>query len=1157
MKRIFRSSKSPQVDPFSPPESPASILQPEGSNLQYQTEKRHPTLFGGSADKNDVQSTNSHHNPKWSFGHHHKPDIVPYTADPGADATSVPAPVRVLGRKGTLKGGKVETGHPHEHKWGLGNRHRPEVTPFPANAESDSVPAPQASLDRRVSKKAGKSSAAPSMLEIKQMQEHERNRAQNQDDKSGQKRIPQPPPVKIAQRKSRGYQSSPSPDDWTFVSANGAVQDHEYLPQPLAVPNASLAQPHNKTKSSLADQSHDDQLPPGARALTSASNKSSYPLHMRYSQSNVQITTPISDDISSSSAKNGRDRGYSSPATSAVSQLDVHDSNSQNHLHNDAHIPQQVVHTAIGLPSEQLIMFPLSRPYTPSSDQAVPTANTASLGPSRRDSYPDESAVNSNKPFDFNTTAGKDLPSERKGKEEVPPEKEKEKKRFWQMGRTDRKTKEKSKGQLGTDHTVGHGQMQNSQSWPQADCRTSFDESRKSIGVWQETENNSTSAHGHSRDEEQSRGSRLLGLDLGGRRESNMGTSNITQVNDVSSAIRLLCGANDPSSAAIYEVCDRINMSNDYETIGKETARALRKEFKHGNEEERRNAIKVWLLMMRNVSKGFRSDDDIACASNKKFFQTLEPILFASPAKPMVSPSVHRLLTDVIADLTYTYGTEKGCEMLLEAWRKIKLPQEPECGRPLSADHPILNPDPSPLAPELANLQIRQPPDNQTHSSQTQVPSRLPRHDQSPYRGPGYTNLPSHLEDLKRLVEECTAAKESAKVLNDALVYTRPEELNHKPIIREFYQKVFHAHESLTNQMDWAQAEAARSRERYVNLAAEKMQSPDNATMESTLEEKALAALFDAHGVLADVMHQHDQLERLAEDEREFREVQERSKKETKIDRNALYQGLEPPPSHLQPSSSRSPSPTPSVPLPDTSRLLASNNPFAKLQNQFHSYKPCTSSPDMHTAMQLPKIPGSPVRTGSHFGAGKQKMGGPRPLPNPVKGFAGVKTSLSQTGSQTSLNTASGVTMETAPSGNGTGGSSLESGPQTDKDQEMDKDDLSKVPINPSQKALGKRRAVIDQDSEQSPIPRIWPPAVVDKYHLDDFDPNDLFNADPTDPRTRERDNGDDTSDESLLADTVYTSKPVVYAYDAYEEKLNELKRLKEGQRGAVGGRSG
>lgn len=50
--------------------------------------------------------------------------------------------------------------------------------------------------------------------------------------------------------------------------------------------------------------------------------------------------------------------------------------------------------------------------------------------------------------------------------------------------------------------------------------------------------------------------------------------------------------------------------------------------------------------------------------------------------------------------------------------------------------------------------------------------------------GPGYAHLPSHQDDIRRLIEESTAAKESARVLAEALVFTRPEDLDSKPIIK-------------------------------------------------------------------------------------------------------------------------------------------------------------------------------------------------------------------------------------------------------------------------------------------------------------------------------------------------------------------------------------
>lgn len=52
------------------------------------------------------------------------------------------------------------------------------------------------------------------------------------------------------------------------------------------------------------------------------------------------------------------------------------------------------------------------------------------------------------------------------------------------------------------------------------------------------------------------------------------------------------------------------------------------------------------------------------------------------------------------------------------------------------------------------------------------------------YNGPAYAALPNHSDDIRRLIEECTAAKESARVLIEALVFTRPEDLPSKPIIK-------------------------------------------------------------------------------------------------------------------------------------------------------------------------------------------------------------------------------------------------------------------------------------------------------------------------------------------------------------------------------------
>lgn len=159
--------------------------------------------------------------------------------------------------------------------------------------------------------------------------------------------------------------------------------------------------------------------------------------------------------------------------------------------------------------------------------------------------------------------------------------------------------------------------------------------------------------------------------------------------------------------------------------------------------------------------------------------------------------------------------------------------------------------------------------------------SRSPEH----RFGPAYAALPNHSDDIRRLLEESIAAKESARVLTEALVYTRPEDLASKPIINEFYRKCFMAHESLTNQMDWAQAEASRSRE-AVNVHRLMTTDQEQDVRSQTLEEEALATLFEAHSNLAEAIRQHDELERMAQDEQELRQVRERSRKETRMDRN-------------------------------------------------------------------------------------------------------------------------------------------------------------------------------------------------------------------------------------------------------------------------------
>ncbi|KAK8846581.1 hypothetical protein IAR55_005667 [Kwoniella newhampshirensis] len=1116
MKRLFRTSKAPIVDPLPPPPS-SSSTPPSGSSTPHGANRSISSFFNGGAG--DAESTQHEH--KWAIGgHRHQNEVTPFPADVGREQQS----------GGLMMGGKGKKG-----------------------------------------KERG--TGPPSMLEIQQMRERE----------DGSRS--QPPPIQTgngnARRLSRVQASAPQADGRAAqltptvpipVSRNGVDPSypHDANSQPLPIPNASFAQSATSPSSTSPSSASTHTalfLPPGARPPTPPSSHASYPQHMKRSHSSLQatLTAPYGGTVGSPDADVpfvSRERGYSSASAMSASG---NGSNRSEHelsgsVHQHQHQPPHT-HNVVPLSSninlalpplpllqpsrsplsnsypapDQITSFPAPKPYT-YSGQSLPVEQT-----------PNPYIPNGDMPINLQSI------SQRNGEAEQTKDHGKEKKRFWAMGWGDKKGK-------GRDKDRKDEVNQQSDGWP----RQSIDESIPE--GWRDTESQSTSAHGHSVTHSQheyddaSRG-RLLGLSgVGGRRDSAAAaTPVVNQANDVTSAIQMLCAIHEPSPSAIYDVCDRINHSDSNE-VSKEAVRAIRREFRDGNEAQRRNAAKVWLLLMRNVTvKGFRIS-----GANKKMVTILEPILFTPTNKPLLSEYTHRLFTDIIADLVFSYGMEKGTEPLVELWKKVKSADEPDFGNPLPSDHPIFNPEPfqQPRMPNAYGATPQSVPVSRRPSSpslqhlflnQGLPPPAVPQHNPPPNNfGPRYTDLPNHNDDVNRLMDECTAARESARVLSEALVYTRPEDLEHKPVIREFYTKVFHAHESLTNQMDWAQAEAARSRNRHANLALDSGGNIEVDTPhQSTPEELALASLFEAHSALAEALKQHDDLDRMAMDEKEMREVRERSKKETRMDR--MQQGYESNDGLLRPnqqqtaSSSRSPSPAPHPRLPHEQPYRVSSSPRqldvplpapgpvdATLAlppfNEAYDGRSRTPSPERHPLPHPPRIPASPngptngSRTSSPLG--RVRMSGPRPLPSPFK---------NANPSQASLTTAVSGAGSNPPSRSGTGDTGTGAPPVADLDE--DGDSLPAVPLKPSRKALGKRRAVIDEDNN--------------------FDPNDMFNPNPTDPRARDTDTHSD-SDESLTADALIDHKPIVYAYDAYEERQKELRKQNEiAKRTGLGGSGG
>lgn len=90
---------------------------------------------------------------------------------------------------------------------------------------------------------------------------------------------------------------------------------------------------------------------------------------------------------------------------------------------------------------------------------------------------------------------------------------------------------------------------------------------------------------------------------------------------------------------------------------------------------------------------------------------------------------------------------------------------------------------------------------------------------------------------------------------------------------QEFHAKSVRAQMSLMDQMAWASSLADKSKSK-------------RERDEPTAEEQAFAGLLDANEQLSEALKLHEEMEKMARDEREMQAAEERSRKETRLDRS-------------------------------------------------------------------------------------------------------------------------------------------------------------------------------------------------------------------------------------------------------------------------------
>ncbi|CAL1694920.1 unnamed protein product [Somion occarium] len=546
----------------------------------------------------------------------------------------------------------------------------------------------------------------------------------------------------------------------------------------------------------------------------------------------------------------------------------------------------------------------------------------------------------------------------------------------------------------------------------------------------------------------------------------------------------------------VLEVSERASTS---EAAAKDTAKALRREFKYAEPPAQLSAARLWAILLRNASGTFINQ----CAS-RKFLDTLEEVI----QSPHTSPVVRERLLQVLAAAAYASGSgskpgraEK--DPFRHLWRKLKAPSQPDEGIPFDADESMLNPPVTPIPPrESSPIPPHQrPPSNTKHK--TSSPRIIPPE-----------------EDMRRLFQECKVGKGNASLLSEALAYAKPEDLKHKSVIKEFYARCRASQELIYAQIPWASANAERSRQaagrespvvRRKNSAGTPRSNvlsivgePEDAPG-LTVEEQLLAALLNANEELTEALRLYDDLERVKIE----REAERRSKKETRmdprrppIDHSDSSASLARPRSNYghnghisSPSSSPSPSPPPSVVV--TPIIPSHTHPLPPIPH----HNPASSQLGSQTLAPPPPAPHGP-RLPSHYTSSRSRSPSPDRLATP-----------------------SPQQMEYSDSNKSQIGSSNIG--QAD-DSSFSELEFDFNPQQPSAKALGKRRQLEPSDVDNP------------------FDPDDMFYDHG--PDSRQSDSFSDSDSDDAYSGS---KRPHIhYVYDAAAERTKQ--RIKESRLAAA-----
>lgn len=522
----------------------------------------------------------------------------------------------------------------------------------------------------------------------------------------------------------------------------------------------------------------------------------------------------------------------------------------------------------------------------------------------------------------------------------------------------------------------------------------------------------------------------------------------------VSDQIASLCATDEEEweEEQLRSLCVSVSHS---EASSKDALQALRKEFKrHDSDDQMSRTVKLWAYIFVHSSDRLKLQ-----VATKRFLETLEDFYKSKHAS---TRSRGRLLVawSMIANQSYT---DADLQPIVKAFNKIKPADMPVNGTPLNMDHDLFHIDeesarhdqpavfvvpaqeqdpmsrPKPLAPNslmTSSTELRASPMQMTASQQSSGGSSIMMSSTGPSqvrdpRDAMHVQLkesrPSRqgteqqqmqavqlASTVHKMREECNIARVNAQVLTDSLI----EDGLDGPLISEFSQKTRSSQDFITAQIPWASAQADESRKvRAQQQMTHQVPHGEGAanTSEPTDEEALVMDLLDAHEKLATASSMLDDAEHRRREELEEAEALQRSMREMRMDRSTLVR--DPQTGHLydkndMPAVLSQQGGSGSLLSVPNQREVALTNAYA---SSSRSPSPVRRPLPDPTSMPSPRPPNVPSQGPSPASQA------PKPPPRPLR-----------LAKQAPHDTVGGIDYE---------------------------DDIA-TPIQPSEKALGKRRAV-------------------------------------------------------------------------------------------------